>query len=730
MDKTTITKFYSYQKKSISSGIDDKLLNKKGSLKKAEIVQCTLEKSVDSKSPVSRNTRSSTRARSKAKLTRQSSKINDFFKSQTDTSDETPPVSIPNNSEKEIENKYVPSSFLTSLEKSCDSSKVYDEQERSAPGFITPTKSNPKLSSQKRRFVSLSDSAKTCMSESSTTKDGEKATIIKEKVDPTSQKSRSVRKKLPLSDDDNDETESKVNIKKQKNEEVSDAQNITSCQFWDLSFSPLSKISRPISPLPETPQKLREMRQATSVMPGTSSDKCVVNLNKILELPNSPGMPHTELNITKANLTKSGKLQELQKHLMKMKELKEQKNQKTKAGKSPVKSPVKVTEAESETTNKELPSPNKTAKAPAYERFKHLILPSVPSLILPHSYNVLEDFFKSTDTVVSMMFNRSEVCTLAKVKAAVQEMTKRNFEAKVLGQIKTVYPGAYEFKQEKGLPKSGYKYQGYQLTLTPLFDAVNSKDASEEKMKFTSSDILRRQKIFHSNLVNLVKKKHKVFLQSLNICIPEEKLTRWHPRFRLDEIPEIESSALPEPPYMKIYQTAKDVLEDTKKRLHPKVKIALENVAAASTQQTPVTAITPAANSTKEDLKGIPLGLLERIRAKEAQRLGESITRSPIKDQKKKMLDRLPEISRILRNYFVTEKKPALLFDDLLEKISQSYKSPISKADAENHLKLLLEVAPNWITVANTMKGKYIKMDKTIKLQNIQEKINKYQKNL
>lgn len=64
-------------------------------------------------------------------------------------------------------------------------------------------------------------------------------------------------------------------------------------------------------------------------------------------------------------------------------------------------------------------------RAPAYERFKHLILPSVPSLILPHSYNVLEDFFKSTDTVVSMMFNRSEVCTLAKVKAAVQEMTKR-----------------------------------------------------------------------------------------------------------------------------------------------------------------------------------------------------------------------------------------------------------------------------------------------------------------
>lgn len=60
-------------------------------------------------------------------------------------------------------------------------------------------------------------------------------------------------------------------------------------------------------------------------------------------------------------------------------------------------------------------------------------------------------------------------------KKSILFLLLRNFEAKVLGQIKTVYPGAYEFKQEKGLPKSGYKYQGYQLTLTPLFDAVNSK---------------------------------------------------------------------------------------------------------------------------------------------------------------------------------------------------------------------------------------------------------------
>ena len=34
-----------------------------------------------------------------------------------------------------------------------------------------------------------------------------------------------------------------------------------------------------------------------------------------------------------------------------------------------------------------------------------------------------------------------------------------------LGQIKTVYPEAYNFRQEKGLPQFGSKASGYQLTI-------------------------------------------------------------------------------------------------------------------------------------------------------------------------------------------------------------------------------------------------------------------------
>jgi DNA replication factor CDT1 like len=38
---------------------------------------------------------------------------------------------------------------------------------------------------------------------------------------------------------------------------------------------------------------------------------------------------------------------------------------------------------------------------------------------------LLGDTFQSTDTIVSMLTNRKEICTFSKLKVAVQEMTKR-----------------------------------------------------------------------------------------------------------------------------------------------------------------------------------------------------------------------------------------------------------------------------------------------------------------
>lgn len=139
-------------------------------------------------------------------------------------------------------------------------------------------------------------------------------------------------------------------------------------------------------------------------------------------------------------------------------------------------------------------------KVPAYQRFHALAQPGPPGLVLPYKYQVLAEMFRSMDTIVSMLHNRSETVTFAKVKQGVQDMMRkcvvwetgcgcprslmpvclilltqpsffcRRFEERNVGQIKTVYPTSYCFRQECNVPtfKDNIKRSDYQLTIEPL----------------------------------------------------------------------------------------------------------------------------------------------------------------------------------------------------------------------------------------------------------------------
>ena len=42
--------------------------------------------------------------------------------------------------------------------------------------------------------------------------------------------------------------------------------------------------------------------------------------------------------------------------------------------------------------------------------------------------------------------------------------------------------------------------------------------------------------------------------------VPEDQLTRWHPRFNVDGVPDIEPAELPQPPAVEKLTTAQEVL--------------------------------------------------------------------------------------------------------------------------------------------------------------------------
>lgn len=111
--------------------------------------------------------------------------------------------------------------------------------------------------------------------------------------------------------------------------------------------------------------------------------------------------------------------------------------------------------------------------------------------------------------VVSMLFNRNELITFAKLRPAVQKLLRRNISLEHLSQIHTLYPDAFIFKQEK--VKSfgcSSKHEEYDLCLRP-----NIKETS-----MGSTIQLERRRVFYGALLGIflisqVKKKEMIIFK-------------------------------------------------------------------------------------------------------------------------------------------------------------------------------------------------------------------------
>lgn len=379
-----------------------------------------------------------------------------------------------------------------------------------------------------------------------------------------------------------------------------------------------------------------------------------------------------------------------------------------------------------------------STEQPAYQRYHTLAQDALPGLSLPYQYKVLAEMFRSMDTVVAMLHNRRETPTFTKIKQGVQDMMHKRFEESHVGQIKTVFPEAYSFRQEKNIPSfnSIIKKGSYQLTVEPNIPSGQN----EAEHVLSASRLLKRRQIFHQNLISIVKHHHKAFLSSLvpPVSVPEDKLTRWHPRFNVDAVPAVQTSSLPQVPHTEKLVTAQEVLDKARSLITPKMEKALVSLALKTEDKAteinepklpqPPAAIqisNASAAQVPVALKGVSQSLLDRIRAKEAQKLQAVMTRSPIQEERLLMMSRLGELARILRNVFVAEKKAALIMEVACNRMVASYSSTLSTGEMEKHIRLLAEVTADWLTIHPIRKDFYLKLNKNMELSIVLDKLSR-----
>jgi hypothetical protein len=178
----------------------------------------------------------------------------------------------------------------------------------------------------------------------------------------------------------------------------------------------------------------------------------------------------------------------------------------------------------------------------AFERFSYLV--NKPdenrSLVLPQKYKVLAEAFRCTDYIVSMLYKRQEICTFDKLKQSVEGMMRKNFDIKRLAQIQTIFSNAFKLKYESIGAQLHKKKTEPQLTITPIYD-------SNIDIKLSSSHLLERYQLFVNRLLDTTKEHHQNYLNNLGVSIDSSQLVRWHPKFKLDEVPDIvpNDNALP-----------------------------------------------------------------------------------------------------------------------------------------------------------------------------------------
>lgn len=348
-----------------------------------------------------------------------------------------------------------------------------------------------------------------------------------------------------------------------------------------------------------------------------------------------------------------------------------------------------------------------------------MLITTKASLTLPFKYRSLAEVFRCIDTVCQILYNRKEAITFRKLKPAVEEMLKKNLTEKHLGQIKSIFEDAFKFSQEKlRVFGAGVKKEQWELVVTP--------NVNQDLL--TSEFLLERRRKFYNILIDKLKDYHNEFLLTLDppVQVDKSKVTRWHPEFNLEKVPDIEALPLPQPPDEIKMTSGQEVLEKARQMFNCNTR--MEEALARLEQRKK-----EAAQQTEEEkpkqiqsvLKGIPKALLEKVRQKQAAKALMTITISSDKEKEIQMYSRLPEIARVTRNIFVAEKKGVLPLGVVIDKLENSFRSHLTRDEMEEHLQMISKETPGWLVFHDVRHTKYIKLSKNADVSLVIKKLNK-----
>ena len=135
---------------------------------------------------------------------------------------------------------------------------------------------------------------------------------------------------------------------------------------------------------------------------------------------------------------------------------------------------------------------------------------------------------------------------------AMVSVTPRAFTMTTVAQMKTAYPRALTHYYDTNIPGDHDNRSKHQLVVEANMEerALDFSSTPGKMTHFNSSSFIHRRRVFHRNLLSLVRHHHRAFLASLEppLEIADRDVFHWHQDFDLDSVPEVEEASLPAPP--------------------------------------------------------------------------------------------------------------------------------------------------------------------------------------
>jgi len=359
-------------------------------------------------------------------------------------------------------------------------------------------------------------------------------------------------------------------------------------------------------------------------------------------------------------------------------------------------------------------------KVPAYQRYHNLSQPVNKNLSLPLNYHRLLEIFRSTDTVVSMFFNRKERITLSKLTKHTSDMMTKRWHTDMLRQIICVFPQAYNITWRTRVSGAATREMvitpnmNYKKDLMHMFDESRMDNGDQ----MTAATLVERRDMFRNGLLDIVKDYHEEFLSTLDppIVADRSKLNKWHKDFEVDMVPDIDLADLPSNP------DALAPCDNSEKKaadflsINPRLSEVLVHADTINKNASDSGIFSPSKVSQspmKVGLEGLNPSLVAKIRAKEAAKAKMEMTRSQAQLDRIALLKKLPKLARLIKNLFVSEKKVALPVDFSCKKISESLQNGVTSKDVEADLRRLCLETGGWVSSCVVKNVEYFKLQKS-----------------